>query len=103
MPVLLRLSPRIDAMAQPFITAVMSIPKLGLVPLLVLWFGTGWMPHWSCSVSLRVVSSATIFPRWMMSTCSQMAFTSARMCVESTTVCCPLSDLMSSSTSRRCL
>ncbi|HZF85553.1 MAG TPA: ABC transporter permease [Burkholderiaceae bacterium] len=42
--VLLRLSPRIDAMTQPFITAVMSIPKLGLVPLLVLWFGTGWMP-----------------------------------------------------------
>jgi ABC-type nitrate/sulfonate/bicarbonate transport system permease component len=29
---------------QPFITALMSIPKLGLVPLLVLWFGTGWMP-----------------------------------------------------------
>lgn len=42
--VLLRLSPRIDAMARPFITAMMSIPKLGLVPLLVLWFGTGWMP-----------------------------------------------------------
>jgi len=42
--VLLRLSPRIDAMAQPFVTALMSIPKLGMVPLLVLWFGTGWMP-----------------------------------------------------------
>jgi ABC-type nitrate/sulfonate/bicarbonate transport system permease component len=40
----LRLSPRIDAMLQPFITAVMSVPKLGLVPLLVLWFGTGWAP-----------------------------------------------------------
>ncbi|KQW64968.1 hypothetical protein ASC92_05955 [Variovorax sp. Root411] len=40
----LRLSPRIDAMMQPFITAIMSIPKLGLVPLLVLWFGTGWAP-----------------------------------------------------------
>jgi len=41
---MLRLSPRLDAMMQPFITAVMSIPKLGLVPLLVLWFGTGWAP-----------------------------------------------------------
>jgi NitT/TauT family transport system permease protein len=41
---LLKLLPRIDAMTQPFITAAMSIPKLGLVPLLVLWFGTGWAP-----------------------------------------------------------
>ena len=41
---LLRLSPRVDAMMQPLITATMSIPKLGLVPLLVLWFGTGWAP-----------------------------------------------------------
>jgi len=41
---MLRLAPRLDAMVQPFITAVMSIPKLGLVPLLVLWFGTGWTP-----------------------------------------------------------
>ena len=40
----LRLSRRIDAMMQPFITALMSVPKLGLVPLLVLWFGTGWLP-----------------------------------------------------------
>ncbi|RYF63155.1 MAG: ABC transporter permease subunit [Comamonadaceae bacterium] len=40
----LRLSPRIDATVQPFITAAMSVPKLGLVPLLVLWFGTGWLP-----------------------------------------------------------
>lgn len=40
----LRLSPRIDRMVQPFITAAMSVPKLGLVPLLVLWFGTGWAP-----------------------------------------------------------
>jgi ABC-type nitrate/sulfonate/bicarbonate transport system permease component len=40
----LRLAPRIDRMVQPFITAAMSVPKLGLVPLLVLWFGTGWMP-----------------------------------------------------------
>ncbi len=41
---LLRLSSRLDAMLQPLITALMSIPKLGLVPLLVLWFGTGWAP-----------------------------------------------------------
>lgn len=41
---MLRLAPRLDMLMQPFITAVMSIPKLGLVPLLVLWFGTGWMP-----------------------------------------------------------
>jgi NitT/TauT family transport system permease protein len=41
---LLKMMPRIDTMTQPFITAAMSIPKLGLVPLLVLWFGTGWMP-----------------------------------------------------------
>jgi NitT/TauT family transport system permease protein len=41
---LLRLSPRIDSLMQPFITAMMSVPKLGLVPLLVLWFGTGWAP-----------------------------------------------------------
>ena len=41
---LLRLSRRVDLMLQPFITAIMSIPKLGLVPLLVLWFGTGWLP-----------------------------------------------------------
>lgn len=40
----LRLAPRLDTMVQPFITALMSIPKLGLVPLLVLWFGTGWAP-----------------------------------------------------------
>ena len=40
----LRLSRRVDAMLQPFITAIMSVPKLGLVPLLVLWFGTGWAP-----------------------------------------------------------
>jgi NitT/TauT family transport system permease protein len=40
----LRVSPRMDRMLQPFITAVMGVPKLGLVPLLVLWFGTGWMP-----------------------------------------------------------
>ena len=44
MACLLKQSPRIDAMTQPFITAAMSIPKLGLVPLLVLWFGTGWAP-----------------------------------------------------------
>lgn len=41
---LLRLLPRVDAALQPFITALMSVPKLGLVPLLVLWFGTGWAP-----------------------------------------------------------
>ena len=41
---MLRLAPRLDMLMQPFITAVMSIPKLGLVPLLVLWFGTGWVP-----------------------------------------------------------
>jgi len=41
---ILRLSSRVDQMLQPFITAVMSVPKLGLVPLLVLWFGTGWLP-----------------------------------------------------------
>lgn len=40
----LRLLPRIDQAVQPLITALMSVPKLGLVPLLVLWFGTGWMP-----------------------------------------------------------
>lgn len=40
----LRLSPRLDRLLQPFISAMMSIPKLGLVPLLVLWFGTGWTP-----------------------------------------------------------
>ena len=41
---LLRLSSRLDALMQPFVTALMSVPKLGLVPLLVLWFGTGWTP-----------------------------------------------------------
>lgn len=40
----LRLSVRIDTLLQPFITGLMSVPKLGLVPLLVLWFGTGWAP-----------------------------------------------------------
>ena len=40
----LRVLPRVDAVMQPFITALMSIPKLGLVPLLVLWFGTGLTP-----------------------------------------------------------
>lgn len=53
--VLLRLSARADAMAQPFITALMSIPKLGLVPLLVLWFGTGWLPK-VLLVALTVLS-----------------------------------------------
>ncbi|WP_019658604.1 ABC transporter permease [Variovorax atrisoli] len=42
---LLRLLPRLDSMLQPFITALMSLPKLGLVPLLVLWFGTGLAPQ----------------------------------------------------------
>lgn len=41
---LLRLQPRVDGMLQPFVTAAMSVPKLGLVPLVVLWFGTGWTP-----------------------------------------------------------
>jgi len=41
---LLRLSQRVDSLMQPLITALMSVPKLGLVPLLVLWFGTGWAP-----------------------------------------------------------
>jgi NitT/TauT family transport system permease protein len=40
----LRVHPRLDRMMQPLINAMMSIPKLGLVPLLVLWFGTGWAP-----------------------------------------------------------
>lgn len=44
MACILRLSGRLDALMQPFITAIMSVPKLGLVPLLVLWFGTGWAP-----------------------------------------------------------
>lgn len=44
MACVLKLSPRVDTLMQPFITAAMSVPKLGLVPLLVLWFGTGWMP-----------------------------------------------------------
>lgn len=41
---ILRVHPRLDRMMQPLINATMSIPKLGLVPLLVLWFGTGWAP-----------------------------------------------------------
>ena len=44
MACMLRVYGRLDAMLQPFITAIMSVPKLGLVPLLVLWFGTGWAP-----------------------------------------------------------
>lgn len=40
----LRLSSRLDQMLQPYISAMMSVPKLGLVPLIVLWFGTGWTP-----------------------------------------------------------
>jgi len=41
---LLRSLPRLDHAVQPLITALMSVPKLALVPLLVLWFGSGWMP-----------------------------------------------------------
>lgn len=42
---LLRLSPQIDEIVQPYVSAAMSVPKLALVPLLVLWFGTGWLPR----------------------------------------------------------
>ena len=71
----LRLFPRTDALLQPFITALMSIPKLGLVPLLVLWFGTGLAPK-VMLVALTVLfivfsfiysGLSTIDPRLVMS------------------------------------
>ncbi|MER7006063.1 ABC transporter permease [Dactylosporangium sp. NPDC000555] len=34
-------SPRLAEITEPFITSVYSLPKLALVPLLVLWFGIG--------------------------------------------------------------
>lgn len=34
-------SPRLAEVVEPFITAIYSLPKLALVPLLILWFGIG--------------------------------------------------------------
>lgn len=39
---LLALSPRLERFANPFIAAVMSVPKVAIVPLLALWLGIGF-------------------------------------------------------------
>lgn len=41
LPFVLRLLPRLEAALDPFIAAVMGVPKLALAPLLFLWFGIG--------------------------------------------------------------
>lgn len=41
LPFALRLSPRLTAALDPFLTAGMGLPKLALAPLLILWFGIG--------------------------------------------------------------
>jgi NitT/TauT family transport system permease protein len=44
LPFVLRLLPRLEAALDPFIAAVMGVPKLALAPLLFLWFGIGrWL------------------------------------------------------------
>lgn len=34
-------APRVAAVVEPFITALYSMPKLALVPLMIMWFGIG--------------------------------------------------------------
>lgn len=41
LPFLLRLSPRLMAAFDPFISAAFGMPKLALAPLFILWFGIG--------------------------------------------------------------
>lgn len=41
LPFILRLLPRLEVALDPFIAAVMGVPKLALAPLLFLWFGIG--------------------------------------------------------------
>ena len=41
LPFLLRLSPRLMAALDPFISAAFGMPKLALAPLFILWFGIG--------------------------------------------------------------
>jgi NitT/TauT family transport system permease protein len=42
LPFLLRLSPRLMAALDPFISAAFGLPKLALAPLFILWFGIGF-------------------------------------------------------------
>jgi NitT/TauT family transport system permease protein len=42
LPFLLRLSPRLMAALDPFISAAFGVPKLALAPLFILWFGIGF-------------------------------------------------------------
>lgn len=41
LPFILRLSPRLMAALDPFISAAFGMPKLALAPLFILWFGIG--------------------------------------------------------------
>jgi len=41
LPFALRLSPRLMAALDPFISAAFGMPKLALAPLFILWFGIG--------------------------------------------------------------
>lgn len=41
LPFALRLSPRLMAALDPFISAAFGVPKLALAPLFILWFGIG--------------------------------------------------------------
>jgi NitT/TauT family transport system permease protein len=43
LPFALRLSPRLTAALDPFMAAAMGVPKLALAPLLILWFGIGFV------------------------------------------------------------
>lgn len=74
----LRMLPRVDAMVQPFITALMSVPKLGLVPLLVLWFGTGVVPK-VMLVALTVLFIVFSFVYSGLTTIDEKLVTAARI------------------------
>ena len=43
LPFLLRLSPRLMTALDPYMAAMMAVPKLALAPLIILWFGIGIM------------------------------------------------------------
>lgn len=50
--VLLRELPLVKSVAQPFLTAINSVPRIALAPLFVLWFGLGSESKIALSVSL---------------------------------------------------
>ena len=48
-------SDRLSSIFQPFITAVNSIPRIALAPIIILWFGTGLVSKVALAVSLTAI------------------------------------------------